>query len=490
MYERADGTVETALNAEDAIARCPVLGKMPVEQASVLLELAAVGKEKMAAQAKQAEMLNRAKQKPEPELTEISKKTQKESSTATEDPISSPTATSAERDINTAAMDEQVRLHQLVTDQREELLRRQAEEQPGQPVIKDVPPPEKAVTNNQTAESALDAEPGNSADRLPGPSSVQSDMAEIPAENQMAAISEAQVPEFKKPTVEAMAGTIDAAVTAGTLPETGETDVSDMPSAPEIMPPAIEPRAVDASEYEEVIFDEEVIDTFEQLTALIDVEQAEVTLAVSELYAMSTEDEINLLSQELAAAIQANKINVFEEFVMAQDPPEAGTDIEAVVAAAANDRPLEETLVQLSLYLRAAAETADDVSPDTVAGAIREALSDLAEILPPAGTSADQAERPAITPEMTQKLLILLRAAGYDNPREALVGFVERNDFEFLMQAIRYLYQLSDSTSRQEFLSSNPSIFMPVSTDEPFTTRLGRAIMRRFFPQDTAILPA
>lgn len=50
-YQRSDGTIEQATSPEDAIARCPVLGKLPVEQANVLLELAAVGKEQLAKEA-------------------------------------------------------------------------------------------------------------------------------------------------------------------------------------------------------------------------------------------------------------------------------------------------------------------------------------------------------------------------------------------------------------------------------------------------------
>lgn len=44
VYQRADGTIERALNIEDAILRCPVLGKLAIEspeQAKVLLDLAA-----------------------------------------------------------------------------------------------------------------------------------------------------------------------------------------------------------------------------------------------------------------------------------------------------------------------------------------------------------------------------------------------------------------------------------------------------------------
>lgn len=50
-YQRADGTVEQATSREDAIARCPVLGKMPLKQAEILLELAAEGSEQLAKEA-------------------------------------------------------------------------------------------------------------------------------------------------------------------------------------------------------------------------------------------------------------------------------------------------------------------------------------------------------------------------------------------------------------------------------------------------------
>lgn len=47
-YTRADGTTEQAANLEEAMKRCPVLGKMTLEQANVLLELASIGQAKMA----------------------------------------------------------------------------------------------------------------------------------------------------------------------------------------------------------------------------------------------------------------------------------------------------------------------------------------------------------------------------------------------------------------------------------------------------------
>src|ERR1017187_4035711 len=47
VYQRKDGTVEVAANAEEAMRRCPVLGAMSVEQANVMLELSSIGNDKM-----------------------------------------------------------------------------------------------------------------------------------------------------------------------------------------------------------------------------------------------------------------------------------------------------------------------------------------------------------------------------------------------------------------------------------------------------------
>lgn len=61
VYQRADGTVELATSREDAIARCPVLGKMPVEEAEILLELAAEGNEQLEKEAQETAIENESK---------------------------------------------------------------------------------------------------------------------------------------------------------------------------------------------------------------------------------------------------------------------------------------------------------------------------------------------------------------------------------------------------------------------------------------------
>lgn len=348
----------------------------------------------------------------------------------------------------------------------------------------DVQPIAETFTSSSTAEASLTARPDNNTNQIPFPEITSSNPAETPVENQTISNSEGYVPEVEVPAVD---NRIFYPELVPELPQVVNVGDANILQAQEIM--SLMPEAglieVTDSESEETAFDEEVMDTFEQLVVLIDREQEEIPLIDLETDETSGHDEIILLGQELAEAIQANRINVFEEFVMAKTPPETTPDIDKIVTEAA-DRPLEETLVQLSYYLAEAGTEPTDKSRQ-----INKALKELADILPPSLAEYKGQELQAvITPEMTQKLLILLRAVGYDNPREVLVGFVERNDFEFLLQAIRYLYQLSDKATQQELLLTRPVNFTVMDVAEPLANRLGRAIMQRLFLHDAAILPA
>lgn len=82
-YTRADGTVEHALSPEDAIRRCPVLGKMTLEQANVLLEIAALGEEKL----KQSTPTNNAETETQIEKSHFKPKSKEEVVVHSEKPI-------------------------------------------------------------------------------------------------------------------------------------------------------------------------------------------------------------------------------------------------------------------------------------------------------------------------------------------------------------------------------------------------------------------
>jgi len=205
-------------------------------------------------------------------------------------------------------------------------------------------------------------------------------------------------------------------------------------------------------EHEEVLFDDEVLETFTDLMVALDPEAGGPVVP-----------------------------NLFEEFIADEDRPEVVPDIETIIVNA-NEQPLEETLVQLSFSL---VETS---SQDYDLSSIESALKDVVEAL--GQDSVDlvitEAEQ-VITPELTQKLLILLRAVGYEDPREVLVDFVSQHNLEFLLQAIRYLYQLLDDDRRE--LSPRVSVSLSsLRADDALGARLGRAILYHFFGENTVTL--
>jgi len=219
----------------------------------------------------------------------------------------------------------------------------------------------------------------------------------------------------------------------------------------------------------EAIFDDEVMDTFEQLLEIIDKELAEIPTPELEQHpetAELLEYQVILMNPETPEPIESN---AFEEFVASIAKPEAIPDLDTIMTSA-NEQTLEETLVRLSLYL-SEAEQDSEIPP-----VIQKTLRNLAELLPGAG-SADPAEKEklSITPELTLHLLTLLRSVGYDNPQEVLLTFVKEHDFEFLVAAVRHLSQLCDN-DRQELLHIS-SASTASKSEGALTIHLGKAIL-------------
>jgi len=214
----------------------------------------------------------------------------------------------------------------------------------------------------------------------------------------------------------------------------------------------IDMAEVGAWEHEEVIFDDEVLETFADLMVLLDPEAGESIVT-----------------------------NLFEEFIADEGRPEVVTDIETIIAGA-NKQPLEETLVQVSFSL---VETS---SQDYDLSNLESVLKDVMEELGQDSTdSVIEGAEQVITPELTQKLLVLLRAVGYEDPREVLVDFVSQHSLEFLLQAIRYLYQLLDDDRRE--LSPRLSVNLSsLRADDALGARVGRAILYHFFGENTVTL--
>jgi hypothetical protein len=298
---------------------------------------------------------------------------------------------------------------------------------------------------------------------------------------------EADLPELAL----AMAGAADEYFPVEWPPEFLDVDIADIDGA-EILPAAEaaaatawEPGRAEADVLgeDEVIFDDEVMAAYEQLVALIDLGQEEAKLTTApEPYETFMQGETVLLNGEIIEPVEASGKNDFAELVATKPQPEEAPDIETIIAGA-NNQTLEETLVQLSFYLTEADQAAESSGIEAV---LKEVVAALPHRSIGYANQENEEDRTAVTPELTRKLLVLLRAVGYDDPQEVLVEFVRQHDFEFLLQAIRYLYQLIDDNNRPEFSPIRTLNFTAMKVDEPLIARLGQAIMQYFFMRKMA----
>lgn len=280
-----------------------------------------------------------------------------------------------------------------------------------------------------------------------------------------------ELPTFKEHVAEPALGVYETADLAA-LPKADKAQIyyGEVPEATEyeqvtLEPQRIVPEAID-NEGEEALgsdsleFDVEVIDTFQELLDIIQ------SVPTTDSDMAGENEQIIIISKDgsetdpLAATVLENPFEIFLADMPQNDEP---LETESVITAA-DGQELEVTLTQLSQIL---SETRPE--PNQPREQIVEILNEILPII----ESAD--EKVVLTPVLTARLLELLRAAGYTNPGEALVRFVTRHDFEFLIQAIRYLALLTSDDNRQEFLASRPAHTLAKGI-QPVNNRVGRII--------------
>lgn len=216
---------------------------------------------------------------------------------------------------------------------------------------------------------------------------------------------------------------------------------------------------------QEIVLDGEIMKTFGLLLewAAVETESAPVISRGTQTVLM--EDEIILQNLE---TVESEEANIFEDFVMQRVEREVFLEIDEI-RAVANEQPLEESLACLATLLQEAPSKSEDVV---------ELVDSLARSF--TRTNHENALAPEtsrITPEITQKLLSLLRLIGYQSPQEVLLEFITRHDLEFLIQALRYLAQLAQQDNQPELLPFKP--FNPFLQDaiKPITYRLGKVVL-------------
>lgn len=534
-YQRADGTVERAMSAEDAIARCPVLGKLAIEapdQANILLELAAAGKEKIQAEEKQqkAQPEEKAKveQKPEPKV-EVARETKpvkpepqqaqnsilkpepskpmlidkqsevfqaiQQQRQQDEKPLSVvPSALVAEKVIAVQQRTEQVTAaHQEVKVETQVVSVRDEQHIEQQRADAFIHYQQHVVSQEQPL--VVKSENNKLPDLRSSTASAQEFLSEVSAavyEDEMPATTDASPDAFRQAidvlNAEAAISSQENVYDFGEITQDDEPEIDTL-TLP--LPEAAETDDIEAPVKQNIETDEqlalqfepEVIDTYKELLVLLEHE-------ISEPYepneiAIELDDKTDVLVAE-TIPLEDTALD-FETFLALQPEAEEVVLLETIIEQAV-EQSLEQTFVQLAQYLSdtlAENQDASEASADTVPELndehieLNAILQEITEILPTCYSVSEETQerRIQITPEMTQKLLMLLRSLGYEQPREVLVEFVRLHGLGFLLQAIQYMCQLNSTDNQQEFYSLTTT---STSSDDSvgFSSVLGNIVLR------------
>lgn len=480
-YQRADGTMERAVSAEDAIARCPVLGKLAMEapeQANVLLELAATGKEKMKAQEEQyapkPKEQAEAKQSLNPKKPgqPVELELEKEPSLPKEDvvhQVASATeimnkvhdvapAEKAER-VTTAQLPIQ---HQQITKAAEQLPQPQQPSKQPKPFIE-----ERALVEPETA-----ILPDKKTELIPF-TEIKPETPELndTSEQTLTPVKSLREP-FEQPGLDESPVPVTSEPTDDEEPTTAtEEHPNQKHELKETLLPAIEykvdvaivPVEIEGSTDNELAiqFEPEIIEVYQELANITKAYKVE-SLILDEPISDPVLPPLEFRAENIPVLVEDFK-SFFDE------PPDSleTTTLETIQEQAQN-KPLEQTLVDFAELL---AYSEQPSQPNE----LRITLRNIATVLPTCYIIGEAKEpRPRITLEMTEQLLILLRGLGYEHPREVLVGFVQKYSLSFLLQALRYLCLLNNLAEQHEFFKF--SISYTTSSDDRLILNIGKLV--------------
>ncbi|MDB5181741.1 MAG: hypothetical protein JWP13_504 [Candidatus Saccharibacteria bacterium] len=231
---------------------------------------------------------------------------------------------------------------------------------------------------------------------------------------------------------------LDAAVLAIQIsPDEANAKVTDMFHEP----------SADIDEELGLMFDSETIEIYQQLTVL--VADAEATRLISEISEVP-EDGVAI---ELEPVIYAGEVTVsdFDAFLAARPAVEKSVTL-AAIQEQANEQPLEQTLALLVEYISGQMEAPEQNPLPMI-------LQEIKMMLPACNDQQETLSSTVrITPEMTEKLLILLSTLGYRNSGEVLVEFVSGTGIEFLFDFLEYICEITGDDRLEILMVSDTTL--------------------------------
>lgn|GEM_PF-5894029 len=446
-YTHADGTVHHAENAESARAACPVLGKMAVEQADLLLEVAALGQQKMAEQQVK-------EQSQQPEIVKPSKAEPERAKT--KDVVQEKSAAS----LNIKPLPEVI----------QEVV--QAEKQPPLTVV---PKP----TTQDVTKIRVKTVTADRRDTViePKTASISIGVRKVRyAEQQPRETFEQRSNSRDEPTVkkrtEQLPATFDneSLVIEDFNVEAVTTPLERIPHRVEEVVDLDKTKAVTAFGLDntepnnEPVGDDMLLShaVITETTTIAEPEQpAAVRIGADELLELYFEPEVINTYEERLNLIEGSSI----------EAPEQLEDTENInVADVVINEPVVAPILQQATEHEAESFSTSEPIPEEIMP-----LETTAEWAKEYLLEETQVQKLEITPEITHKSLSLLHILGYEYPKEALTDFVRVHGLAFLLQPIRYMYEMGSIDDRKELLSiSTPT---PSSDSNP-RSRLGGLILR------------
>ena len=411
-YQRADGTIEKATSSEEAIARCPYLGKLPLEQANVLLELSRKGQEMMAEASPKQEIIEPIKEvalAPKEKVPTITESKKAENINTVETVVAPEITTVLQEEyFNPEAVHASKELDTILNNVNETLLAPKVDRQNS--VI------EKVITEkivNKPVVKEIVSEPVPQTSNLkdvPRSTEViqvgQTDPIEIELHaDEKLPVEESIVPKIQESTPELIV-----------IQSNSETDAQPLPEVLTIIHEQTESKVKPDAEFEQLI---EMINLPEANFIEIDIS---LPLRDTENYDQKPDIENSL-------------VTVFESYINEQPDEETVPTIDQIKAKADN-LPLEESLGQLVSLINEAAPLNESLMAE---------IFELTEIF---AATEDEASIIKFDHEMLSRILSLLELIGYTNPEKSLLDLVERYDLRFLISAMRYLGRHSGTAAR------------------------------------------
>ncbi len=547
-HQRHNGTIETAVDAEDAMRKCTFLGGLPLKAVSALLELHRKGNETLAREARnKPEAEARSERQPQQKHTthtvqaaEKSKPAEpKESVNVKRD--AAPALNEAihlelvlrtrETAMNAAGLQVAFHIRQVMEARR--IIDENKPPAVDKSVVRSVAKPKKTIKKTSAVQvvDCTRLSPGPKRDTRPPQDSIVEHVVRPSriAPELKKAIKMVGKTDIRAEEVIAVTPSVDKlnpVVLNASEPEpsnevkeaeyfyfTGllreivpQEDVHNMDSVPYAVEaddetndkPSDETAQIRSSYLElaevsieddpmltagaENVIEAKVLETYSRLMAVISGSGEKLGSEKEPVNDEGKRGDVRDEPLDLAKALHMdNEVQImppsFEDYATMQFTNEKNlglktvTDIAEIVAVA-NEHPPEVVFVQVGAYYAENEPTVDD----PVAIALREVAEVLLESAD--GASVEEVIN-QLTPELMQRLLVLMDALGYKDPEEVLVHFVLSYNYKFLLQAVGYSAQHIMLVDRDEIQPYGTAATATATDgDERLVDHIGRIVFQ------------